>query len=308
LITRAPLKNSQMVQPPPISCRGAGLTAWSPETHLNGLIVDGGVLQLDAKSFPCCFGTGVEILDFDGKTVSRNCGITQRLSWVLELCDDILKTQTKISISQLLCLPAKANANNRHSEQKNLLKGLSHWRNVYLSRIRENKRGAILSPKATMTSVGGGETMSPHWAAWASVVWHDAVRPLVFVHGSGVPPISKWVQDLQRSRNQSSPYPALIFVEGVKNLWDAFYLEQLEQIIFFASQTNTPLWLNFKSADGDAEDVAASGPSKSDSSLKFSSKITTKMQNFRRGSIEKWLSASSLDRLRGVCDLPTPAK
>ncbi|MCX6124364.1 MAG: hypothetical protein NTV34_06385 [Proteobacteria bacterium] len=315
------------------SCRLDGVRRWSAQQHLMGLTFDGGVILLDDGFFVCCGGNGLEFVlegsatgvaesATDAQRVAcRRCGLTERFFWISELSRLMAGGMSISQIPFALGLDpmvdaSKQNLRTQVNPQADYVRrSVDRWRRIHSGAMASGPRGR-LSVDSQALSLGDAKTpISDIWAGLASVIWHDGVRPLIHVHGKGVVPITRWTKQLQIDGQHSFRQRSIIVIEGLQRLWEPNYLEEMEQVIYFANRTETPLWL-FSKRDALREGGANGPDSQGDehaksagrTSTKFRANLDKKMDFYRRGPLEKWLSPATLDRLKDVCDLPVITK
>lgn len=282
------------------TCRLESLRRWDPSNHLAGLVSAGGSAQLDTKFFECCRGEGFQMTEVPNSAAGcRPCGLASKTALVGEFCEQLAGSiRTRLDLCALGFRNEGGQANLQYLEK------IERWRRLHAVSFMTHGRGRLI---ADAERAAGG--MSDLWPGLFSLVWHDSLIPLMHLHGSGVPTISKWASRLQRAHTLKMR--AVIVIDGVQQLWTPQYLEELEQVIAFASQTLTPLWIVLKPgaptapiAVADARKTPNPEPTGA-RSTRFSAGLSERLDKYRRGPIEKWLNDGTLARLSEVCELPS---
>lgn len=303
----------------PATCRVGALDQWSRQNHLKGLTAEGGHFFLDNSHFSCCQGSGLEfVTQIDERTDSltsgfRSCGLTQRLTWLTELIRsfDVLKRgHGDPSVAQVFGISHAASSVTTSSPSKDsFFSAVERWRRLHANVFRETNRGRLIADAVRIPQAD-----ADIWPGLASLIWHDGLRILCHRHGTAVPPLATWTALLQKTTDPGHLTKKLccIVLTDVEKLWDPQRLEELEQVISFASQTMTPLWLvlksdpqfheEFETSRGDAGFVKSSSVS---STSRFSEGLANRLSAKQRKPIESWLTSdSALVKLKEVCDLP----
>jgi hypothetical protein len=287
-------------------CRMKAIDRWSETTHLAGIKTLGeGRWELDDNFFACCGGTGIEIQSLISRT-ARMCGLVERWAQLkahLQFTADVFPSQLLTDI-----IGVSPTTKKSHMCTKTL-EALARWRSLHARAIESNARGRLI---ADATELLPGLTIT--WAGVASCIWHDGIRVLLHLHGSGTPAIAKWQRELQNHPKMRT----ILIMERVHNLFDAGKLLECDEVISFAARNALPLWIVTGTVKASAQSAAPkSSPAESSSqasespapkSQKFSQALGRKMSGYRHAPLEQWLSAQTLARLREVCDLPSQSK
>lgn len=279
----------------PLTCRVSSLGRWSASTHLAGLVCAGQSVGVDATYFECCTAQGFErVVTETGGDCYRSCGLVERTFHLGELCSSLNSHGRVAALGSSLGIQTHEPSSVSRDQ---VIRAVERWRHLHAHTMVHGAKGRLVADVVTIN----GFVEDTH-AGLASMIWHDSVIPLIHIHGSGVPQISKWIRELRK--NASKGFRHVLTVECVQKLWDVSYLEELEQIITFASQTQTPLWLFLKQERDSSSENALPHDVVKQKSLKFQTAVNQKVDHYRRGPIEKWLSAVMLCRLEEVCELP----
>lgn len=274
--------NSKML-PMTSSCHLAGISRWTPGTHLVGIHATGDLWELDSGFFSCCGATGIEIHDLQ-KKLARFCGLTQRWSLLKDHIQSTVKTFPSQTLTDILGLGAQTRSQSHLS--RTMLDAATRWRHSHGGALLSHARGRIITDQAEILP---GVTVD--WAGVASLIWHDGIRVFMHLHGSGSPPLAGWLRDLQTSTCRT-----IVWIDRVHNLFDAAKLLELDEAVSFAARHGLPLWLDMAKTSGEPQS----------DSRKFTKSLGRKMAQYRSGPIEKWLSPQTLGRLCEVCEWTPP--
>lgn len=281
-------------------CRMQALSQWSRETHLMGLKAEDGQVLLDHAFFSCCGATGIYI-EQRGNLASW-CGLTSRVSRITDLCRAIARSYPREHVAEALLLPSSAKK-ARPQNVTGRLEAVERWRKLHLKAIMQETRGRLIADASMIT----GSTTDT-WVALATLIWHNDVHVLFHVHGAGQPPITQWLQKLQGRKHQRF----IVVIEQVKRLWEAGFLDEMEQVIAFCSRNLLPLWLVSDRSQTDLPQQGHESIQKPEAmtrlkSSRFAAGLQQRLHQYQKGGLEQWLSASTVVRLQEVCDLPTKA-
>jgi len=278
------------------TCRLQGLSRWTPENHLAGLIVEENSLLIDRRYFDCCDARGQRVISQPNLDSPLGyvafCELTRRIFWLSELAK------------------AAEVRFDAHGMGAASLKSIETLR-------ADNSDQFTHSDKGRLLNLSQDVHVEAIWLSFlASLVWHDGVQILLYRHGLSSrrpPPTTAWTQSLQKAyRGYDSnsvtgrPGKSCIVLTDVDGLWDGQRLSDFEQVVSFASQTMTPLWIIPKvehQVSSSLEEKPTTHGASQAPTLKFGSALKQRVQTRKRRPLKNWLTSQCLHQLVEVCQL-----
>jgi hypothetical protein len=281
---------------PSSACRIGFLNRWSPESHLWGVRLDGGTLQIDRKAFSCCGGDGL-LVESTSERIASFCGLTRR--WNLL---DFVVRQASLSPEKVqdfwrvvLLQGDRMEKSVCDHEMRSLVgEHLDQWLSA-----DKGKPFSWLSPGL------GASGIKPHLMSITAAVlsWHYEKAVLMAKPGVAPLPVNLW-QDMLKRHPQSK---AMMLIELPSDLWNASKLEPLEAAIAFAYERCLPTWLYINQPE---ESPSPTSDSQGDvrKSRGFRQAVASRLDLIKHKSPLEWLSAQARSRLTEICQLPTAPK
>jgi len=242
-------------------------------------------MELSAAEMPCCGGSGVRLVDHQGRGAMVRCDLKSRQATAQQV---LTAYMTRWGISDPRTSIEKTAS---REEQARILMRLAAFAEAFKKNIltADASRGLwFVSNQPQLQSGPGAVWWAAVVAAWrfglkVHVVDLDAAR-----QGPLLPP-EVWRKDGR---------PGGVFVDRVGGMWDMGLAQEMETLIGFCANSGIPLWL---SCIGGASDEAKSDRPK----LKLSTKsaFSQKIGASKNRSWDSWLRDAMRDRLRETTDL-----